>query len=64
MIVKTFKNIFNKFQQFLLTWVVILIANQLFIFGACFEPYCLIAALPYTGIIAALVLYFMNENNT
>jgi len=44
-------------------WVVILIANQLFIFGACFAPYCLIAGLPHTGIIAAVVTYFMNKSN-
>lgn len=63
MIGKIFKSIFNNFQTFLVTWVVILIANQLFIFGACFAPYCLIAGLPHTGVIAALVTYFMNEAN-
>ena len=68
MIGKIFKIIVKNFQTFLITWVVILIANQLFIFGACFAPYCLIAGLPHTGVIAALVTYFMNEasegNNT
>ena len=63
MIGKIFKSIFSNFQTFLVTWVVILIANQLFIFGACFAPYCLIAGLPHTGVIAALVTYFMNEAN-
>lgn len=47
----------------MVAWVVILIANQLFIFGACFAPYCLIAGLPHTGIIAAVVTYFMNKSN-
>jgi hypothetical protein len=41
----------------------VLIANQIFIFGACFAPYCLIAGLPHTGIIAAVITYFMNETN-
>jgi len=64
MIGKIFKTIAKNFQTFLVTWVVILIANQLFIFGACFAPYCLIAGLPHTGVIAALVTYFMNEENS
>ena len=64
MIGKIFKTITKNFQTFLVTWVVILIANQLFIFGACFAPYCLIAGLPHTGVIAALVTYFMNEENS
>ncbi len=63
MIGKIFKTIGKNFQTFLVTWVVILIANQLFIFGACFAPYCLIAGLPHTGVIAALVTFFMNEAN-
>lgn len=41
--------------------VAIIIVNELFIFGGCFAPYCLMAALPHTGVIAALVTYFMNE---
>ena len=61
MIGKIFKSVFNNFQTFLVTWVVILIVNQLFIFGACFAPYCLIAGLPHTGVIAAIVTYFMIE---
>jgi len=64
MIVKIFKTLAKNFQTFLVTWVIILIANQLFIFGACFAPYCLIAGLPHTGVIAALVTYFMNEENS
>ena len=63
MIGKIFKSIFSNFQIFLVTWVIILIANQLFIFHACFAPYCLIAGLPHTGVIAALITYFMNEAN-
>jgi hypothetical protein len=58
-----FKSIINNFQQFLVVWACVLIANQIFIFGACFAPYCLIAGLPHTGIIAAVITYFMNEEN-
>lgn len=40
----------------------VILINQIVIFGACFAPYCLIAALPHTGIIAALITYFSNES--
>src|SRR5690606_19149140 len=49
----------KNFQAFLVLWVVIIIANQLFIFGACFAPYCLVAALPHTFVIALLVNFFI-----
>ncbi len=62
MIGNIIKSIFSNFQTFLVIWVVIIIVNQLFIFGGCFAPYCLIAALPHTSIIAALITYFMNES--
>ena len=61
MIGKILKSIFANFQTFLVIWVVVLIANQLFIFRGCFAGYCLIAALPHTSIIAALILYFYVE---
>jgi len=58
---KIIKSIFSDFQTFLVIWAVIIIVNQLFIFGACFAPYCIVAALPHTSIIAALAVYFMHE---
>ena len=61
MIGNIFKSIVNNFQKFLVVWACVLIANQLFIFGACFAPYCLIAGMPHTGVIAALITFFMNE---
>ncbi|WP_351124795.1 topoisomerase DNA-binding C4 zinc finger domain-containing protein [Shewanella sp. T24-MNA-CIBAN-0130] len=54
----------NNFQAFLVTWVVIIIVNQLFIFGACFAPYCLLAALPHTCVIAVLLNYFLNAEES
>jgi hypothetical protein len=64
MIVKIFKNIIKNIQQFLVLWVVIIIANQIFIFGACFAPYCLVAALPHTGFIAAILTYLINKEDS
>ena len=60
MIGKIIKNIFSNFQTFLVVWVVVVIVNQLAIFGACFAPYCLIAALPHTSIIAAVIFHFIS----
>lgn len=47
----------ENIKEFFITWGVILFINQLFIFGGCFAPYCIVAALPHTGIIAWFVFY-------
>ena len=44
-------------KYFFTTWAIVIFLNQLFIFGACFAPYCIIAALPHTGVIAAFITY-------
>lgn len=62
MIGNIIKSIFSNFQTFLVIWIVIIIVNQLFIFSGCFAPYCLLAALPHTSVIAAVVTYFLNES--
>lgn len=63
MIGKILKSTFGNFQAFLVAWVVILVINQLFIFHGCFAPYCLLAGLPHTGIIAAFITYVMNNDD-
>lgn len=55
------KNIMDNFNIFIITWIIILLLNQIFIFGACFAPYCLLAALPHTGIIAALLTIILSK---
>lgn len=45
-------------RRLLYIWLAVLVANQLFIFGACFAPYCLAAAVPHTLAIAILVNFF------
>lgn len=57
------KRVFDSFQTFLVIWAVVILVNQIFIFGACFEIYCLIAALPHTSVVAALVVYFFNSSD-
>ncbi len=64
MIKEIFISAFKNFQVFLVAWVVVIIANQLLIFGACFAPYCLIAALPHTLIISLLVNHFILFENS
>lgn len=45
-------------KRFFGVWLVVLIANQVFIFGGCVAPHCLAAALPHTLLIALLVNLF------
>lgn len=56
-----FTKIKENLQSFFVIWLILIILNQIFIFGACFAPYCLIAALPHTGLIAGLIVIFMNK---
>lgn len=56
-----FTKIKENLQSFFVIWLVLIVLNQIFIFGACFAPYCLIAALPHTGVIAGLIVFFMNK---
>ena len=63
MLAETIKRIFNSFQTFLMIWAVVILVNQIFIFGACFEIYCLLAALPHTSVIAAVVVYFLGDDD-
>lgn len=45
-----------------MVWGVLLVLNQLFIFGGCFAPHCLLAALPHTGVISFLIISFMSTD--
>lgn len=51
----------DKILSFFVVWLVILVINQVFIFGACFAPYCLLAALPHTGFLALICTYFVSK---
>ena len=42
---------------FFITWGIVLLVNQIFIFGGCLAPYCIVAALPHTGVISAVIVY-------
>jgi len=44
----------GKFKEFFSVWGVLLVLNQVFIFHGCFNLYCLLAALPHTGLLAFL----------
>lgn len=63
MIAKIFRTIIKNAQLFFVVWAVVILANQIFIFGACFAPYCLIAALPHTFVMSAIGMYFYIETN-
>lgn len=48
-------------STFLKTWAVLLVVNQLLIFG-CLAPYCIIAGLVPTGVVAFIVTLFITKN--
>lgn len=54
----------GNFNKFIYVWVIVLLINQIFIFGACFYPTCILAALPHTGIIAFLITLKLIKNDT
>ncbi len=55
-------HIMDNLKIFMITWIIILLLNQIFIFGACFAPYCLLAALPHTGIISAILTIIISKS--
>jgi hypothetical protein len=60
---KSIEKIKENSQLFFIVWAVILVLNQIFIFGACFAPYCILAALPHTGIISFFLTIYLIKNN-
>lgn len=54
-----FEVIMRNFKIYLYLWLAIILVNQIVIFNACFAPHCLFAALPHTGIIAAIITYIV-----
>ena len=52
----------ENLKAFFITWGIVLLLNQVFLFHGCFNPVCLIAALPHTGVIAFIILiFFIND---
>ena len=49
-------------NAFLAVWVVILFINQTFIFG-CLAPYCVVAGMPHTALLAFLFVWFVSDND-
>lgn len=50
-------------KTFFITWFVLLLVNQAFVFG-CFAPHCLLAGLPLTGLVAFFITPFFVDKNT
>jgi len=51
----------ENIKEFFIAWGVILVINQVAIFGGCFKGYCIAAALPHTGVLAFLWIYFLHK---
>ncbi len=67
MIANIVNSILKNMHIFLGAWVAIIVANQLFIYNGCFAKYCLLAALPHTSVIAAVITFIYiraNSENT
>lgn len=58
------KKLKDNFGKFVNIWIIILLINQIFIFGACFYPTCILAALPHTGIIAFFITMKIIKNGS
>jgi hypothetical protein len=52
------RSVFSNVRRFGIVWLLVLLANQIFIFRGCFAPYCIAAAVPHTLLIAALINLF------
>ena len=47
----------QKIKTFLIIWIIILLVNQLAIFGACFTFKCILNAIPHTVAISIVIFY-------
>ncbi|WP_415396255.1 hypothetical protein [Sulfurimonas sp. CS5] len=45
---------------FFIIWFILLFLNQAFIYG-CFAPYCILAGVPHTGIIAFFITLYLTK---
>lgn len=45
----------DRIKTFFVTWLMVLLLNQIFIFHACFMHYCILSALPHTCFIAFVI---------
>ena len=51
----------GRIQEFFSAWLLVLVLNQIFIFHGCFALYCLLPALPHTGLLAFLWVKFTGK---
>ncbi len=51
-------------KTFFTVWLICLIGNQVLLYGACFEAYCIKAALPHTFIISIIITVVYAKTST
>lgn len=54
----------NSLKTFFAVWLVCLIGNQVLLYSACFEAYCIKAALPHTFIISIIITAVYAKTST
>ena len=50
----------KKIIIFLIGWLIVLLANQIFFFGSCFNFRCILSALPHTFAISAILFFIFS----
>lgn len=56
---KIMQKIKENLGPFFVLWGIIILLNQFFLFHGCFNPTCIVAAFPHTGVIAFVLLPFL-----
>ncbi len=53
------KTFTDNLAVFFVIWVIVIILNQVFFFGACFKFYCIKNALLHTAVISAIITFVL-----
>lgn len=56
------KTFTDNLAIFFVIWVIVIILNQVFLFGACFKLYCIKNALPHTAVISAIITFLLYKS--
>jgi len=54
---------FNGLKDLAVTWLIVTIINQFVFFGACLQPYCILASIPHCLLISVGIVFFIFKND-
>lgn len=58
------KTLTDMITYFFIIWIIVLVANQVLFYNACFKIYCIKVALPHTAIISTLIIALVYSNKS